>query len=257
MKKDEFIELLNYYFRHCDQDDLKGILADCSEQFRLGAKQGLSEEEVCCKLGHPKNIYRYYMGQPIVPEDNASLAYHEPEEGAAPEAAPRKAAQFYDWEKDPDHLRRLEEEKKRRRTEASSRSADRREAPHEPPRHRPSHGPRQGRRDDQLQWNSSSSAVPQAAKAIASPFLDIIGALLGIASTLMFFVFALSLLAALAIYNLPPYLFSDLLPLPTLSVSTMAFSVLAVLFAALTLSYASQACHRTAHNARNTEGGGK
>ena len=72
-----------------------------------------------------------------------------------------------------------------------------------------------------------------------------------IVSTILFFAFALALLASVAVYSLPPYIFSDLLPLPTLSVSTMAFAVLALLFAALTASYASQACHRTARNARN------
>ena len=106
--------------------------------------------------------------------------------------------------------------------------------------------------ENELQWNDKA-ALPQAAKAIASPFLDIFGALFNIVSTILFFAFALALLASIAVYSLPPYIFSDLLPLPTLSVSTMAFAVLALLFAALTASYASQTCHRTARNARNPQ----
>ena len=67
------MDLLQYYFRKSDKNDLKGIIEDCEEQFRLGASQGKTEEEICCKLGHPKNIYRYYIGEPIVPEDNPRL----------------------------------------------------------------------------------------------------------------------------------------------------------------------------------------
>ena len=51
MRKSEFMDLLKYYFRKADKDDLKGIIEDCEEQFRLGAKEGKSEEEICVKLG--------------------------------------------------------------------------------------------------------------------------------------------------------------------------------------------------------------
>ena len=64
---------MQYYFRKSDKNDLKGIIEDCEEQFRLGASQGKTEEEICCKLGHPKNIYRYYIGEPVVPEDNPRM----------------------------------------------------------------------------------------------------------------------------------------------------------------------------------------
>ena len=37
------MDLLKYYFRRSDKTDLKGILEDCEEQFRLGAKKGLLE----------------------------------------------------------------------------------------------------------------------------------------------------------------------------------------------------------------------
>ena len=91
MRKTEFMDLLKYYFRRSDKTDLKGILEDCEEQFRLGAKKGLTEEEVCAKLGHPKNIYRYYIGKPIVPEDNLSMTGSaDAPAQEAPEAAPAK-----------------------------------------------------------------------------------------------------------------------------------------------------------------------
>ncbi len=243
MRKHEFIDLLNYYFLDCDKDDLKGILADCEEQFRLGEKQGLSEEAVCCQLGHPKNIYRYYMGQPIVPEDNLSLNIQQPAEPAASEAPPRRPPQFYDWEKD----------RTQRRSPAAEKTPNRSRERIEPSGFRlPQQESDIGYDRRSRRRRRSGTSVPAAAKAIASPFLDIFGALLGIVSTLLFFVFALSLLASLAIYSLPPYLFSDLLPLPKLSVPTMACFVLSVLFAALAVSYASQACRRTA---RSSNGG--
>ena len=228
MRKTEFMDLLKYYFRRSDKTDLKGILEDCEEQFRLGAKKGLTEEEVCAKLGHPKNIYRYYIGKPIVPEDNLSMA-------GTPDMPPQEpsAAAYYPMPQ-PEPPRGYD-------------------VYAEQPRRPQAKGPAKRTADeDELQWNDKA-AIPQAAKAIASPFLDIFGALFNIVSTILFFAFALALLASVAVYSLPPYIFSDLLPLPTLSVSTMAFAVLALLFAALTASYASQACHRTARNARNPQ----
>ena len=51
MRKNEFMDLLQYYFRKSDKNDLKGIIEDCEEQFRLGASQGKTEEEICCKIG--------------------------------------------------------------------------------------------------------------------------------------------------------------------------------------------------------------
>ena len=103
MKKDEFMDLLNYYFRKADKSDLKGILEDCEEQFRRGAAEGKSEEEICYKLGHPKNIYRYYIGKPIVPEENESLAGPNPGDfdhysnfgPGLEDAGP------YDWDQEP------------------------------------------------------------------------------------------------------------------------------------------------------------
>lgn len=245
MRKTEFIDLLKYYFRHSDKSDLKGILEDCEEQFRIGAKKGQTEEEICAKLGHPKNIYRYYIGKPIVPEDNLSLAAPPPmpadrmAEAHAPEDKP---AQFYDWEKDSP----------RRRSSARESAYT---APQPNRYYRTQQQPRQApqpQQDETLQWQSDTS-IPQTAKVIASPFLDIVGTLFSIVSSLLFFVFALALLAAIAIYSLPPYFYSDLLPLPTISLSTLIFTVLAILFAALTATYASQACHQTAYNARNPQ----
>lgn len=250
MRKTEFMDLLKYYFRRSDKADLKGILEDCEEQFRLGAKQGLTEEEVCAKLGHPKNIYRYYIGQPIVPEDNLSMTGPAgTDEAPVSEAAPSRAPQFYDWEKDSARRRRPKIREAYYAMPQAEPPDLQAAAQARQPQRRTADRPAQR---DKLEWDSSS-ALPQTAKAIASPFLDIFGALFNIVSTILFFAFALALLASIAIYSLPPYFYSDLLPLPTLSLSTMAFAVLALLFAALTASYASQACHRTARNARNPQ----
>ena len=119
MRKSEFMDLLKYYFRKADKDDLKGIIEDCEEQFRLGAKEGKSEEEICVKLGSPKNIYRYYMGKPIVPEDNPRLPNDDFDARRRPKREP------YDWEKDEDLLRRRQQSQQYYRTEAPAAPAER------------------------------------------------------------------------------------------------------------------------------------
>ncbi len=237
MRKTEFMDLLKYYFRHSDKTDLKGILEDCEEQFRLGAKQGLSEEEVCCKLGHPKNIYRYYIGKPIVPEDNPRMpeeSYGYPDYTAR-QAAPQDNNSPYDWDGTPDRMRRR----------AASESYYQ-----QPSRYHPYENEPQSGKD--FQWDSEETKVPNAAKAVASPFLDIIGTLFSVVSGILFFAFVLAILACIGIHSLPAYFLTDLLPLPTISLSTMGFGVLAILFAALTASYASQACQQAARATRNS-----
>lgn len=235
MRKTEFMDLLKYYFRHSDKTDLKGILEDCEEQFRLGAKQGLSEEEVCCKLGHPKNIYRYYIGKPIVPEDNPRMPeepYGYPDYPAR-QTAPQDSDSPYDWDDTPDRMRRR----------AASESYYRQSSQRRPYENEPQTG-------KDFQWDAEETKVPNAAKAVASPFLDIIGTLFSVVSGILFFAFALAILACIGIRSLPAYFLTDLLPLPTISLSTMGFGVLAILFAALTASYASQACQQAARSTR-------
>lgn len=260
MRKTEFMDLLKYYFRHSDKADLKGILEDCEEQFRLGAKQGQSEEEICCKLGHPKNIYRYYIGKPIVPEDNPRM----PDEGygypAYDQPSPNAANAPYDWDKDPDAMRRRAASEAYYRQPSpnsmpqgygpyDSRSQSGRQAPYPPQRRQPETEPQTGK---DFQWDAEETKVPNAAKAVASPFLNIIGTLFSVVSGILFFAFALAILACIGIRSLPAYFLTDLLPLPTISLSTMGFGVLAILFAALTASYASQACQQAARSTRNS-----
>ncbi len=254
MRKTEFMDLLKYYFRHSDKADLKGILEDCEEQFRLGAKQGLSEEEICCKLGHPKNIYRYYIGKPIVPEDNPRM----PDEGygypAYDQPSPDAAHAPYDWDKDPDAMRRRAASEAYYRQPQGydpygSRNQPGQPSPYPPQRRHYENEPQTGK---DFQWDAEETKVPNAAKAVASPFLDIIGTLFSVVSGILFFAFALAILACIGIRSLPAYFLTDLLPLPTISLSTMGFGVLAILFAALTASYASQACQQAAHSARNS-----
>ena len=260
MRKTEFMDLLKYYFRHSDKADLKGILEDCEEQFRLGAKQGLSEEEICCKLGHPKNIYRYYIGKPIVPEDNPRM----PDDGYGYPAYDQPSSQTanapYDWDKDPDAMRRRAASEAYYRQPPSDAmqqgygpydnyNQSRRQSPY-PPQRRPYENEPQTGKD--FQWDAEETKVPNAAKAVASPFLDIIGTLFSVVSGILFFAFALAILACIGIRSLPAYFLTDLLPLPTISLSTMGFGVLAILFAALTASYASQACQQAARSTRNS-----
>ena len=230
------MDLLQYYFRKSDKNDLKGIIEDCEEQLRLGASQGKTEEEICCKLGHPKNIYRYYIGEPVVPEDNPRMpgddyddAYQEYDD-----FGPGASSSRYDLPEQPiDDYRRPRE----RRRPYESR----------PPQHRAYREPDRETGKD-FNWNDGAN---NTAKAVASPFLDILGTLFGILSGFLYAGLTLVILASIAISFIPAYAYSDLLPLPTISIVTRILVVLTVLFASLTASYAGQACHAAARGRRS------
>ncbi|MCH4166124.1 MAG: DUF1700 domain-containing protein [Megasphaera sp.] len=252
MRKTEFMDLLKYYFRKSDKGDLKGILEDCEEQFRLGSKEGKSEEEICCKLGHPKNIYRYYIGQPVIPEDNPRMpgaGY-----GNFEDFGPGQTQQNnlpYDWDKSPERQQRHAESESYYRQPPACDNYGR--APYDDgygrrPRQQPLHYEEDTKTGQDFDWGNDDS-VSNASKAVARPFLDILGTLFSILSSFLYLALTLVVIAAIGISFIPPNLFTDLLPLPTISMTTRIFAVLAVLFAAMTATYASQACHASAHSA--------
>lgn len=227
MKKKEFMDLLNYYFRKSDKNDLKGIIEDCEEQFRLGAKQGKSEEEICCKLGHPKNIYRYYIGEPIVPEDNPRLPGEESDyedfgpgqEDTAPEEDDAPAYETPRQHQDDLRYDRQQARQARYNQEAQQTGKD-------------------------FDWDDDEP-VGKAARAVANPFLDILGTFFSIIGGLLYVALILAIAAAVGISFIPPYAITDLLPLPTISIMTRVLVVLTILFAAMTATYAGEACHRS------------
>ncbi|MCH4178560.1 MAG: DUF1700 domain-containing protein [Megasphaera sp.] len=255
MRKNEFMDLLKYYFRKSDKGDLKGILEDCEEQFRLGSKEGKSEEEICCKLGHPKNIYRYYIGQPIIPEDNPRMpgTDYQNYEDFGPGQDQQDNNPPYDWEKSPERQRRHRESESYYRQPPAQEQYDR--VPYDdgynspyPENNRRQRRPQQLHYEEDQQtgkdfdWGDDDS-VSKASKAVARPFLDILGTVFGVLSGFLYLALAIVVIAAIGISFIPANLFTDLLPLPTISIMTRVFAVLAVLFAALTVTYASQACH--------------
>lgn len=232
MRKNEFMDLLRYYFRKSDKNDLKGIIEDCEEQFRIGAKEGRSEEEICCKLGHPKNIYRYYIGEPIVPEDNPRMPGDE--YGAYGDFGPGVEDRvFYDQDRDDEYYcqQQLAQQQRRYDREQVMRQRYAVEA---------------AKTGKDFNWNDGDSQMGKAAKAVASPFMDVLGTLFGILSGFLYLALAIVILAAIGISFIPAYAYTDLLPLPTLSLVTRVLVVLTVLFAAMTASSASQACHAAA-----------
>ena len=154
MRKNEFMDLLRYYFRKSDKNDLKGIIEDCEEQFRLGAKEGRSEEEICCKLGHPKNIYRYYIGEPIVPEDNPRMPGDE--YGAYGDFGPGVEDRvFYDQDRDDEYYcqQQLAQQQRRYDREQVMRQRYAAEA---------------AKTGKDFNWNDGDSQMGKAAKAVAS-----------------------------------------------------------------------------------------
>lgn len=239
MRKTEFMNLLKYYFRNEDKGDLKGIIEDCNEQFRLGAKEGKTEEEVCCKLGHPKNIYRYYIGKPIVPEDNERLA--EEDSYTYAYEPPQPTPDTTDWDDEPEP----EPQRPYGQSQQAYGQQQYRQDPYADERVAAQEVNRETGKD--FNWNDSDNNVSNTAKAVASPFLDILGTLFSILSGFLYLGVALAIVACIGIYSLPSYFYTDLLPLPTLSLMTMVCGVLAILFAALTATYAGEACHDAAH----------
>lgn len=252
MRKREFFDQLHYYFRKADKDDFKGIVEDCQEQFRIGAEDGLSEEEICCKLGAPKNIYRYYIGRPIIPEENPKMPgedyddyaddyYEEPRQNR-----PRNQSQAYDWEQEPDRRRRRElSEQYYKRPAPSSQPYNQYTTPppqkRRPPKLHYEGAAKETHGGEEFRWDGDNDI--SASKIIVNPFLQILGTLFYIASGFLFIAMVAAIIGCLAITSMPVYLYTDLLPLPTLATTTMVYTVLAILFAALTAMYAGQACH--------------
>lgn len=161
MRKNEFMDLLRYYFRKSNKNDLKGIIEDCEEQFRLGAKEGRSEEEICCKLGHPKNIYRYYIGEPIVPEDNPRMPGDE--YGAYGDFGPGVEDRvFYDQDRDDEYYRQQQLAQQQRRYDREQVMRQR-------------YAAEAAKTGKDFNWNDGDSQMGKAAKAVASPFMDVLG----------------------------------------------------------------------------------
>ena len=106
------MDLLRYYFRHSDKKDLREILSDCEACFHQGARKGMSEDEICAQLGSPKNIYRYYMGKPVIPADNPVI---ERQYAGGYDRVPRynrDKARAYDWKREPEQRQRQAESRR-------------------------------------------------------------------------------------------------------------------------------------------------
>lgn len=68
MSEAEFLDLLRYYFRNANPEEVEEILADYEAHFEEGKKQGLSEEEIAKELGSPKAIYDSFQSEGVVNE---------------------------------------------------------------------------------------------------------------------------------------------------------------------------------------------
>jgi uncharacterized membrane protein len=71
MTKEEFLDLLRYYFRHADKSQVEDILADYNAHFEEGIAQGMTEEEIAKELGSPKEIFESYEEEGVVKERRA------------------------------------------------------------------------------------------------------------------------------------------------------------------------------------------
>ena len=66
MTREEFMDLLRYYFRNINQTQVNEILADYESHFEEGKAAGLSEEEIARELGSPKEIFEMYQDEGMI-----------------------------------------------------------------------------------------------------------------------------------------------------------------------------------------------
>ena len=78
MKKQEFLSELQKSLANAPEEVRDEIISDISEHFSIGALQGLSEEDICVKLGQPSNIaeqvLEYTVEIPQKPKKNSDKA---------------------------------------------------------------------------------------------------------------------------------------------------------------------------------------
>ena len=70
MNKEQFMELLDYYFRNVDETTYKEIKNDYEEHFRIGVENGKTEEEISTELGNPREIFNECKEAGIIRENN-------------------------------------------------------------------------------------------------------------------------------------------------------------------------------------------
>ncbi|WP_298704352.1 DUF1700 domain-containing protein [uncultured Veillonella sp.] len=73
MNKEQYLDLLRYYFRQAKAEDVNEILSDYEEHFRSGYEQNLRDEEIIRSLGDPKQIYEAYLSEGIITERKGLL----------------------------------------------------------------------------------------------------------------------------------------------------------------------------------------
>lgn len=96
MTREEFMDLLRYYFRKADPKEVEEILADYEAHFEEGKAAGLSEEEISKELGSPKEIYETYAEEGMVKEKKTvSIDSLAEKAGEAAEAAKDKAKETW------------------------------------------------------------------------------------------------------------------------------------------------------------------
>lgn len=73
MTKEQYLDLLRYYFRQAKTEDVKEIISDYEEHFVAGHDKNLSDEEIIESLGEPKEIYNEYLSEGIITEKKGLL----------------------------------------------------------------------------------------------------------------------------------------------------------------------------------------
>ncbi len=76
MDKEQFMELLDYYFRNVDATTYAEIKNDYEEHFRIGLENGKTEAEISSELGNPREIFNECKEAGIIKENNLFTTFN-------------------------------------------------------------------------------------------------------------------------------------------------------------------------------------
>ena len=247
MKKTEFMDLLRYYFRHSDKKDLREILSDCETRFHQGARKGMSEDEICAQLGSPKNIYRYYMGKPVIPADNPVI---ERQYAGGYDRVPRynrDKARAYDWKREPEQRQRQAESRRHYRDYEEIREEPIYEDTYD-------YDERYSYEDDFFDGERKhrrKRPVQRGTGALERSFYTFLGGIFSFLGKIFFLLFLIAFVGSVLLFKFPMY--TEILPIPKVGKETAVFSTISIFMAAIVTKYISYICHGAVKDTKKSD----
>ena len=247
MKKTEFMDLLRYYFRHSDKKDLREILSDCETRFHQGARKGMSEDEICAQLGSPKNIYRYYMGKPVIPADNPVIERHYAGWYDRVPRYNRDKARAYDWKREPEQRRRQAESRRHYRDYEEIREEPIYEDTYD-------YDERYSYEDDFFDGERKhrrKRPVQRGTGALERSFYTFLGGIFSFLGKIFFLLFLIAFVGSVLLFKFPMY--TEILPISKVGKETAVFSTISIFMAAIVTKYNSYICHGAVKDTKKSD----